>query len=125
MREAFGGRRKVKDEEIIPWLGKHGQHYAVWITQDIESAKTHAKLILAHNISILWIRSSRKKHELAGLQELQLLSLVIEHVTHLVSSSSTPIYLWASLSGRRPRLDKLISPLTSLKLEFKHILIPV
>lgn len=123
VRETFGGRRNVKDEEIIPWLSKHGQHHAVWITQDIEAAKTHAKLILAHNISILWIHS-RKKHPLTGLQELQLLSLIIEHVTHLVSSSSTPVYLQASLSGRKPRLDKLISPLTSLKLEFKRILIP-
>ena len=124
VREAFAGRRKVKDEEIIPWLAKRGRHRAVWITQDIEASKTHAKLILAHSISILWIHS-RKKHELTGLQELQLLSLVIEHVTRLVSSTNTPIYLWASLIGRRPKLDKLVSPLTSKKLEFKGIPIPV
>ncbi len=124
VREAFGGRRKVKDQELIPWLGKHRQHHAVWITQDVEASKTHAKLILAHNISVLWIRS-RKKQELTGLQELQLLSLVIKHVTYLVSSANAPIYLWASLSGRRPKLDKLISPLTSKKLEFNRIRIPV
>jgi len=124
VEEAFGGRRKVKDEEIIPWLGKRCRHYAVWITEDIEASKTHAKLIIAHQISILWILS-RKKRELTGLQQLQLISLVIEHVTYLVSSSNTPIYLWALLIGRRPKIDKLISPLTSKKLEFKRIQIPI
>ena len=124
LREAFSGRRSVKDEELIPWLGKQGQHHAVWITQDILASKTHAKLILAHSISILWIRS-RKKQELTGLQELQLLSMVIAHVRDLVASSATPLYLWALLVGRRPKLEKLTSSLTSKKLEFQKIQIPV
>jgi len=120
--EAFG-KRGVEDEVIIPWLGKQAGHRATWITQDIEASKTHVKLIIASSISILWIRS-RKKQELTGLGELKLLTLVIEYVTYLISNSDTPLYLWASLVGRRPRLDRLISQLTSKKLEFKRLPIP-
>jgi len=122
VREAFPGKERVPDEEIIDWLGKHGRQNAVWITADEEAQKVHAKLILAKNISVLWIW--RPKGGLTGLQELQLLSLIIEHVTALVAATRNPIYLRASLHGRRPKLERIVSPLTSRKLVFKRIPLP-
>ncbi|MEW6142496.1 MAG: hypothetical protein AB1597_04970 [Chloroflexota bacterium] len=122
VQEAFG-RKGVPDEEFIPWLGEKGHEKAVWITQDFEARedKNKVKLILASNISILWIRSERKKISLTGLQELQLLALVIAPVTQLISDTKQPLYMWASLKGMKPKLFKLISSLASKKIEMKPI----
>jgi hypothetical protein len=50
----------VEDPEIIEWLGKNGEHYAVWITEDWEATKLHAKLIVANKISVWWIREKSR-----------------------------------------------------------------
>lgn len=120
--KAFPGRESVPDDEIIDWLAQRGRQNAVWVTADEEAQKVHAKLILAKDISVLWIW--RPKGGLTGLQELQLLSLVIEHVTALVGAAQNPIYLRASLHGRRPKLERIVSPLTSRRLIFRRIPLP-
>ena len=122
VRESFPRRIRVPDEEIIDWLAARGRQNAVWVTADEDAKKTHAKLILARNISVMWI--FRPKKGLSGLQELQLLSLVIEHVTVLVAGTANPIYLQASLNGRRPKLEQLISDLAAPKLVFHRIPLP-
>lgn len=120
--KAFPGRERVLDDEIIDWLAQRGRQNAVWITADEEAQKVHAKLIVAKYISVLWIW--RPKGGLTGLQELQLLSLVIEHVTVLVVAAQNPIYLRASLHGRRSKLERIVSPLTSKKLDYRPVLLP-
>ena len=121
--DTFPGRNKVPDEEIIYWLGERGRQNAVWVTADVDAKRVHAKLILAANISVLCIFRPKKKG-MTGLQELQLLSLVKEHVNALIAASQAPIYLQASLNGRRPKLERLVSPLTAPKLIFQRIPLP-
>ena len=117
--EAFHGVGQVSDEQIIEWLGQQGRQNAVWVTADDDAQKAHAKLILASRISVLWIL--RPRAGLTALQELTLLSLIIKDVTTWVLSSTVPVYFRASLNVRRARLEQIISPLTSRRLEFKRI----
>lgn len=117
--EAFHGRGQVSDVEIIEWLGQQGRQNAVWVTADDNAQKAHAKLILASRISVLWIL--RPHAGLTALQELILLSLIINDVNAWVLSSTAPVYFRASLNVRRPKLEQIISPLTSRRLEFKRI----
>ena len=117
--EAFQGRGQVSDEQIIGWLGQQGQQNAVWVTADDDAQKAHAKLILASLISVLWIL--RPRTGLTALQELKLLSLIISDVNAWVLASTNPVYFRASLNVRRPKLEQVISPLTSRRLEFKRI----
>ena len=120
--EAFPDRHQVSDEEILRWLGERGRQNGVWVTADEEAQRVHAKMILAQNISVLWIFPPRKG--LTALEELQLLSLVIEDVTAVVANSAIPGYLRASLNVKRPKLEHVISPLNSPKLEFRRLPLP-
>ena len=122
VKESFPNHVRVPDEEIIDWLAARGRQNAVWVTADEDAKKTHAKLILARGISVMWV--FRPKKGLSGLQELQLLSLVIEHVTDLVAATTNPIYLQASMNSRRPKLERLISDLSAPKLVFQRIPLP-
>ena len=117
--EAFNGRRGVIEEEIIPWLSQHGRKNAVWVTKDWEAQKRHAKLIHEQSISVLWLLIPDQG--LRALRELQLLVLVIEYVTNLVIASRTPVYLCASFNVRRPKLERIVSPLTAKKLVFQRV----
>lgn len=120
VKQAFSGRSGVSDEEIIRWLSERGRQNAVWVTADEDARRVHEKLIHAANISVLWILRPRRRG-LTGLQELQLLSLVIEKVTATVAEAQHPVYLRASLNVRRPKLEQLVRPLTSSRLEFRGI----
>jgi hypothetical protein len=118
------GRRGVDDPDIIKRLGTHNPPcHAVWITEDWEATKLHAKTILTNQISVWWIREG-KHSSLTGIQELQLISLVIELVSDTVCSSKTPTYLKASLLGRRPHLFRLKSHLMSPRLDWERIPLP-
>lgn len=121
--DAFPGRRSVDDPEIISLLAQQGRQRAVWITADDDAQKVHAKYIIAKGISVLWVYRPPKTG-LTGLQELQLLSLIIGKVATLVSVAHSPIYLKASLNVMKPKLEKLTSSLTSRKLIFKRIPLP-
>ena len=79
----------VQDEEIIRYLGEVAREKGVWITADWDSRNVHAKLIMAEQISVLWLHAPRGK-ALRGVQELQLLSLVVEKVYELVAGSRFP-----------------------------------
>lgn len=118
----FGGRKGVQEAEIIPWLSQHGQNKAVWVTKDWKAQKLHAKLIHEQSVSVLWILIPDQG--LRALRELQLLVLVIEHVSAIVIASLAPVYLCASLNVKRPRLQRIVSPLTDTKLIFQRVLIP-
>lgn len=120
--EAFNGRRAVQEEEIIPWLSQNGRKNAIWVTKDWDAQKRHAKLIHEQNISVLWLLIPDQG--LRALRELQLLVLVIEHVSNVVIESRTPSYIRASFNVRRPKLERIISPLTTPKLLYQRMPIP-
>ena len=110
----------VQDEEIIPYLGDVAGHKAVWITSDWDSRNAHARLIMAAQISVLWLHEPKGK-ALRGLQELQLLSLVIERVYDLVATASSPVYLRTHFNVHRPRLDQLAGTLYDSKLDWRRV----
>lgn len=123
VQEVFPNRTGVEDTEIIEWLSKHGRQKSVWITADQSAAKVHAKFLLAKQNSVLWI--FRPKAGLSKLQELQLLSLIIEHVTELMSNTNIPLYLRAELlTGKKAKLEKLFSSLKDRHLDFRRIPLP-
>lgn len=123
VQQEFEGRSGVDDREIIDWLGQYGRQKSVWITADKSAAKAHAKCLLAKQNSVLWIY--RPKKGLSKLQELQIISLLIEYLNDLISATQCPLYLKARLlTGKKVKLEKLVSPLTSKKLEFKRIPLP-
>ena len=94
------------DEAIVEFLGSRAGHKAIWITTDIDSQTTHAKLIMAQNISVLWIYEPRRSG-LHGLEELLLLTLVLPNVQEMMENVKRPVYLQASLKKRRPKLQPL------------------
>lgn len=110
---------RVEDEEIIDWLEKQGRERSVWITADEKAQKVHAKYILAKEISVLWV--VRPKNGLSTLKALQLLSLIIEPLAQLISSTKQPLYLRTSISDKRIKLERLITPLSDKSLIFKKI----
>ncbi|MCH7745962.1 MAG: DUF5615 family PIN-like protein, partial [Chloroflexi bacterium] len=81
VRGAFPDRSTVPDKEIIEWLSSSGQHNSIWVTADDDAQKAHAKLIMASNISVLWV--NRPRRGLSVLEELQLLSFVIQPMSQL------------------------------------------
>ena len=110
----------VQDEEIIPYLGELAREKGIWITADWDSRTAHAKLIMAENISVLWVHAPKGK-ALRGLQELQLLSQVIEHVYALVAAARSPVYLRTYLNVTRPRLDRLAGTWYDSKLNWERV----
>ncbi len=110
----FNGRKGVQEEEILPRLSQYGQKNAVWITKDWKAQKLHAKLIHEQSVSVLWMLIPDQG--LRALRELQLLVLVIEHVSTVVRTSLTPVYLCASFNVKRPKLQRIVNPLTDKKL---------
>ena len=119
VKAVFPNKVKVEDEEIIDRLEEQGRECSVWITADEKSQKAHAKYISAKGISVLWV--VRPKKGLSTLKALQLLSLIIEPLAQLISSTKQPLYLRTSISGKRVKLERLITPLSDKKLRFKKI----
>ncbi|MCL5026721.1 MAG: hypothetical protein M1531_09565 [Chloroflexi bacterium] len=113
----------IEDPTIIEWLGRQQTDLgrrSVWITADWEASKAHAKLIIAHSISVFWICDPRN-NALRALQELQVLAMLIEHVDRIVRTDTCPIYLKGIMDNRRARLEKLASHLMAPRLEWKRV----
>lgn len=91
----------------------------MWITADEDAQKTHAKLILQEGISTVWIFRPRKG--LSALQELQLVSFVIEKVEELVFESDHPLHFRASFNGMKPKLQFLNNTLMDRNLDWKNV----
>ena len=119
IQEAFDGRRQVGEPEFIPWLAQHHLHKGVWVTEDVQAQKLHAKLISANQISALWILTP--KGGLRGIQQLQLLASVIETVNTVVVATTVPVYFQASFNIMKPKLEQLVGPLTDKNAQFKRI----
>jgi hypothetical protein len=114
-----GCGRGISDEKIIEWLSVEGGRNAVWVTKDWEAQKVHAKLIHEKHIPVLWLFIPQKG--LRALRELQLLASVIEFVNDTINVSAAPVYLCASFTGAKPRLEQIVNPLTSGQIICKKI----
>lgn len=119
VRAEFPGRSTVPDEEIIGWLSDQKDFKAIWVTADDDAQKTHAKLIMARQISVLWIFRARRG--LSALEELQLLSMVMQKATEIIFSASRSVYLKASFNGKRPKLEQLSNTLHDKRLNWKNV----
>ena len=119
IKEEFPFRNKVPDEELIPWLSSKAGKNGVWITADEDAQKTHAKLILQEGISTIWI--FRPKKGLSALQELQLVSYVIEKVEELVLKADQPLHFRASFNVMKPTLKRLSNTLMDKILDWKNV----
>lgn len=120
--EAFAHRRSVSDEEIIAWLSANVENprRSVWVSTDLRARIVHGARIVQAGISVLWIQHPSRKG-LTSLQELQLLSLILEDVQTTVASSARPMYLIASLNGKRPKLEEVVGTLTDRKLQSRRL----
>lgn len=69
--DAFDGRPRVLDPEIIDWAKDHN---AVWIHADDKAKKKHRAQILDAGIKTLWIY--RRKGKMSSRDQLRILSYV-------------------------------------------------
>ena len=120
--EAFANRRSVSDEEIIAWLSANVEipQRSVWVSTDLRARLVHGTRIVQSGISVLWIQQPPRKG-LTSLQEIQLLSLILEDVRTIVASSARPMYLIASLNGKRPKLEEVAGTLTDRRLQSRRL----
>lgn len=118
------GKKSVEDPEIIEWLGKQqsNNNKAVWITDDWNSGKMHAKLILAQSIYVFWICDPVHK-ALRAIEQLQVIVMLIEIVDNIIQGAHHPCYLQGTISNRKAKLYKLNCHLLSPKLDWKKVLI--
>ena len=92
------------------------------MTSDWDARKAHARMILAEQISVLWLNEPTGK-SLTGLRELQLLTRIISTVNGLLASTTGPIYLRAYMNGLRPKLDSLAGTLLDPTLHWNKIIL--
>jgi hypothetical protein len=119
------GKKSAEDPDIIEWIGKQQSDYrlaGIWITDDWEASKLHAKLILAHSICVFWICDPLNK-ALRAIQQLQVLAMLLEEADQIFKTASSPIYLRGTIDNRKTRLWTLNCHLMSKKLEWKKVVI--
>ena len=111
------------DEEIIPHLGNKAVYRAVWITQDWEASWKHQNLLIAHHISVLWLRGPGGR-PFNRAEQSSVLIAVLETVHRLVSESDAPVYLRARYDpegGSRPILERLQGSLRDAPLQWQRV----
>ena len=119
------GKKSAEDPDIIQWIGKQQSDYGligIWITDDWEASKLHAKLILAHSICVFWICDPLNK-SLNAIQQLQVLAMLIEEANLIFKTATSPIYLRGTIDNRKARLWTLNCHLMDKKLEWKKLIL--
>ena len=58
---------------------------------------------------------------MSALQELRLVSFIIEKVEELVLKADQPVHFRASFNGMKPKLQNLNNTLMNKKLEWKNV----
>ena len=119
------GKKSAGDPDIIEWLGTQQANYhlrGVWITDDWEASKLHAKMILAHSICVFWVCDSLN-HALRAIQQLQVLAMLIEHIDDILQATTSPTYLKGTMVNRRIRLWRLSSHLMAPRLTWEKVII--
>lgn len=122
---ALLGKKSAEDPDIIEWIGQQQTNYGlkgVWITDDWEASKLHAKLILAHSICVFWV-CDPLNNALRAIQQLQVLAMLIEQADTIFRTANSPKYLKGTMDGRKIRLWTLASHLMAPKLEWKKVII--
>ena len=119
VKDEFQGREGVADTEIIPHLSNMSGYKAVWVTGDKDAQRAHGKLILASQISVLWLYEP-KKRSLRGAEELLLLTLVLPEVHRIVLATDKPVYLKTMLNGQKARLARLKNSLLERRLAWER-----
>lgn len=118
-------KRSAEDEDIIEWLGCQQKDYGlrgVWITDDWDAHKAHAKLILAHAICVFWICDPLYK-ALRAIQQLQVITMLIENIDSIFRDIDKPKYLMGTMDNRKIRLYILSCNLMAKKLQWKKVVI--
>lgn len=117
----FKNEKSVTDERIIEHLGFYGREKSVWVTSDLDSKRVHARYILSKAHSVIWV--FRPKSGLSMLHGLILMCLIIEPLNQLITNTNYPRYLRATLMmpNKKAKLEELISPINSPKMDFKQI----
>ena len=82
----------ISDQEIIPHLGANAGYRAVWITADWGARRTHEDLLIAQQISVLWLRGRRRRNPTLP-EQTRMLIAVLETAHRLVAESDSPVYL--------------------------------
>lgn len=119
------GKKSAEDPDIIGWIGQQQLDYdfkGVWITGDWEAHKLHAKLILAHSICVFWI-CDPLNHALKAIQQLQVLTMLIEHIDTIFDTTTSPKYLKGTIENRKTKLYELNCYLMDKKLDWKKVVI--
>ena len=119
------GKKSAEDRDIIEWLGKQQSLYGfkgVWITDDWEASKLHAKLILAHSISVFWV-CDPLNNALRAIQQLQVMTMLIEYIDVIYKEKPTPTYLKGTIDKRKTKLYTLASHLLARKLEWQKVVL--
>ena len=119
------GKKSAEDPEIIDWLGKQQSNYnipGVWITDDWEASKLHAKLILANSICVFWVCDPLNK-ALRSMQQLQVLANLIEYADEIYKTTSAPKYLKGTIDERKTKLWMLNCHLMDKKLDWKRVIL--
>lgn len=83
---AFGGRPRVLDEEIIEWCADHN---AVWVHADDSAYGVHKTKILAAGIDTLWVKRP-KKHGLSSAAQLRMLAMILPRLSEQFGGSRGP-----------------------------------
>ena len=119
------GKKSVEDPEIIAWRGKQQTDFGfngVWITDDWDASKLHAKLILANSICVFWV-CDPLNHSLRAIQQLQVITMLIEYIDDIFQKATSPKYLMGTIDGRKTRLWALKCHLMSRRLEWGKVII--
>ncbi len=121
VHKLYKGVTNRDDTLIISHLGNYGRQKSVWITSDVDAKKVYARYIISKQNSVLWV--FRPPNGLSALHELLVMCLIIEPLNDLIMNAQQALYLRATLlmPHKKARLERLISPLTSTKMEFKKV----
>lgn len=93
--DAFGGRPRVLDPEIIDWAKDHN---AVWIHADDKARKKHRAQILGAGIRTLWIY--RRQGKMSSREQLRILSYVLPNLIEQYNKQPTRFHYAASSHGQ-------------------------
>ena len=112
--------RMGNDELVLSVGGETPGGDGVWVTTDIESQTLHAKLIMSHGISAVWLREPRRR-PLTGAQELLLLISIFAYLRNVVAESNQTVRFQARLNDRSMGLERLRGSLSQPKLNWQRV----
>lgn len=93
--DAFSGRPRVLDPEIIDWAKDHN---AVWIHADDKAKKKHRAQILGAGIRTLWIY--RRRGKMSSRDQLRILSYVLPNLIEQYDKQPARLHYEASSHGQ-------------------------